>query len=243
MKQKLLHAGALRALADQIYELKLTGVKDADIRPGSFVNLSIPGCFLRRPISVCDVNGDELTIVFRTVGKGTDALSRIAPGEKIDALLELGNGYDLARAGEKPLLIGGGVGIPPLYYLAKKLSEEGKHVTALLGFNTAADVFYTDAFAEYAEVIVTTADGSVGVKGFVSDALPEEYSFFYACGPLPMEKALYRLLKTGGQFSLEERMGCGFGACMGCSIKTKKGSQRVCREGPVFDREDLLWDD
>ena len=243
MKQKLLHAGALRALADQIYEMKLTGIGDADIRPGSFVNLAVPGCFLRRPISVCDVNGDELTIIFRAVGKGTDALRRIAPGEEIDTLLELGNGYDLARAGEKPLLIGGGVGIPPLYYLAKKLSEEGKHVTALLGFNTAADVFYTDAFAKYADVIVTSVDGSVGKKGFVSDALPEEYSFFYVCGPLPMEKALYRLLKTGGQFSLEERMGCGFGACMGCSIKTKKGSQRVCREGPVFDREDLLWDD
>jgi dihydroorotate dehydrogenase electron transfer subunit len=232
-----------RKIAADTWKMVLKTSLAAETGCGQFVQVQVPGYFLRRPISVCDVNGDELTIVFRTVGKGTDALSRIAPGEKIDALLELGNGYDLARAGEKPLLIGGGVGIPPLYYLAKKLSEEGKHVTALLGFNTAADVFYTDAFAEYAEVIVTTADGSVGVKGFVSDALPEEYSFFYACGPLPMEKALYRLLKTGGQFSLEERMACGFGACMGCSIKTKKGSQRVCREGPVFDREDLLWDD
>jgi dihydroorotate dehydrogenase electron transfer subunit len=241
MKQKLLHAGALRALADQIYELKLTGVKDADIRPGSFVNLSIPGCFLRRPISVCDVNGDELTIVFRTVGKGTDALSRIAPGEKIDALLELGNGYDLARAGEKPLLIGGGVGIPPLYYLAKKLSEEGKHVTALLGFNTAADVFYTDAFAEYAKVIVTTADGSVGVKGFVSDALPEEYSYFYACGPEAMLRAVAKKSPAGGQMSFDARMGCGFGACMGCTMLTKNGPRRVCRDGPVFRKGEILW--
>ena len=243
MKQKLLHVSAVHALADHIYEMKLTGIGDADIRPGSFVNLSIPGLFLRRPISVCDVNGDELTIVFRAVGKGTEALSNMPAGTKVDTLLELGNGYDLSKAGEKPLLVGGGVGIPPLYYLAKKLAEAGKHVTAVLGFNTKSELFCINAFTEYADVFVTTADGSFGKQGFVSDAIPEEYSFFYACGPLPMEKALFRQLKTDGQFSLEERMGCGFGACMGCSIKTKKGSQRVCREGPVFDREDLLWDE
>ncbi|MBR2768815.1 MAG: dihydroorotate dehydrogenase electron transfer subunit, partial [Solobacterium sp.] len=210
---------------------------------GSFVNLTIPGLFLRRPISVCDVNGDELTIIFRVVGHGTEKLSAMEPGEKLSVLLELGNGYDLSRAGDRPLLIGGGVGIPPLYYLAKKLHELGKEVTAVLGFNTASELFYTEEFQRYGKVIVTTADGSVGVRGFVSDALPEGCSFFYACGPLPMEKALYKKLNIDGQFSLEERMGCGFGACMGCSFMTKLGSKRICREGPVFDREVLPWDE
>ena len=242
MKQKELTVSAVTALTGNIYEMKLTGMEGLNLLPGSFVNLKVPNLFLRRPISVCNAEGDELTIIFRTVGKGTEALSRCVPGDKIDSLLELGNGYDLSKAGEKPLLIGGGVGIPPLYCLARELKNQGKDVTALLGFNTKEELFYIKEFESVAKVIVTTADGSYGVKGFVSDAIPEEYSFFYACGPLPMEKVLNRILKTSGQFSLEERMGCGFGACMGCSIETKSGKKRICREGPVFDREDLLWD-
>ena len=243
MKQKECTVSAVKALTENIYEMKLSDIGEACIVPGSFVNLTIPGLFLRRPISVCDVNGDELTIIFRVVGHGTEELSAMEPGEKLPVLLELGNGYDLSKAGERPLLIGGGVGIPPLYYLAKKLHELGKEVTAVLGFNTASELFYTEEFQRYGKVIVTTVDGSAGVRGFVSDALPEGCSFFYACGPLPMEKALYKKLNIDGQFSLEERMGCGFGACMGCSFMTKLGSKRICREGPVFDREVLPWDE
>lgn len=241
MKQKILTVSANTGLAEGIFEMKLTGVKGMNILPGSFVNLRIRNLFLRRPISVCFQEEDELTILFRAVGKGTEALSRCKPGEKIDALLELGNGYDLSRAKENPLLVGGGIGIPPLYYLARELKKQGKEVTAVLGFNRKEEIFYIKEFESCANVIVTTADGSAGIHGYVTDAIPEAYSFFYACGPLPMEKALNRILKGDGQFSLEERMGCGFGACMGCSVETRSGKKRICREGPVFDRGDLLW--
>ncbi len=244
MKQKRLKIESNRQLNETIYEMTLSGIEDAEICPGQFVNLQLEGLFLRRPISVCDAEGDLLKLVYRTVGKGTDQMSRMKPGESIDALLELGNGYDLSAAGERPLLIGGGVGVPPLYLLAKDLIHAGTEVTVLLGFNTASDVFYEEAFRSLgAKVLITTVDGSYGIKGFVTDALPETYSCFYACGPLPMLKALYSNTKGNGQFSLEERMGCGFGACMGCSIQTRYGTKRVCKEGPVFWKEDLAWDD
>ena len=244
MKQKRLKIESNRSLNETVYEMKLSGIQDAEIRPGQFVNLKLEGLFLRRPISVCDAERDLLTLVYRTVGKGTDHMSRMEPEEEIDTLLELGNGYDRSAAGERPLLIGGGVGVPPLYALAKHLIRSGKEVSVVLGFNTASDVFYEEEFRTLgAAVTVTTVDGSYGRKGFVTEVLPEAYSFFYACGPMPMLKALYHKTNCSGQFSLEERMGCGFGACMGCSVSTKTGTKRVCKEGPVFFKEDLAWDD
>lgn len=243
MKEAVLRISSNRKLSDAVYEMKLTGIGDADIRSGQFVNLQIEKLFLRRPISVCDVNDDELTLIYKTVGKGTEALATMREGETLNALLELGNGYDVSRAGDKPLLIGGGVGVPPLYLLARKLIEAGKEVSVILGFNTKNEVFYEAEFkALGAQVAVTTADGSYGIKGFVTDAL-KPCTYFYACGPAPMERALYRVMHGHGEFSLEERMGCGFGACMGCSIMTAHGAKRICKDGPVFAKEDLLWED
>ncbi len=231
-----------KALTDTVYEMKLSG-DTAGIAPGQFVNITVPGFFLRRPISVCDCEAGMLTLVYKTVGRGTEAMAGLKPGETLDLLTNLGNGYDLSTAGEAPLLVGGGVGVPPLYYLAKKLVSAGKTPTVILGFNTEKEIFYEKEFkALGCAVTVTTADGSCGVKGFVTDAFPDAYSYVYACGPKPMLKAVYN--KPGdGQFSFEERMGCGFGACMGCSCKTKTGYKRVCREGPVFYKEEILWED
>ncbi|MBR3203453.1 MAG: dihydroorotate dehydrogenase electron transfer subunit [Solobacterium sp.] len=244
MKQRILTVTEMRQLTPDVFEMKLTGIEDASILPGQFVNLSISNLFLRRPISVCDANGNELKLVYRVVGEGTERLRQYKAQDTVDVLVELGNGYDLTRSGEQPLLIGGGVGVPPLYYLARTLIGQGKQVTAILGFNKAEECFYEEEFQKLGvKTIVTTVDGSYGQKGFVTDALPEVYSYFYACGPMPMMKALYQKTTTSGEFSLEERMGCGFGACMGCSIQTKNGPKRVCKEGPVFRKEDLLWDD
>ena len=244
MKQKLLTVLANTALTENVFEMKLSGIADADIRPGQFVNVNTEGDYLRRPISVCDAEGDVLTLVHRVVGSGTAKMSVWKPGCTADVLLELGNGYDLSLAGEHPLLAGGGVGVPPLYYLAKELNRQGIRPSVVLGFNTASERFYEEQFKAICDdVKVTTVDGSYGIKGFVTDALPAECTQFYACGPLPMLKALYKGLSADGQFSLEERMGCGFGACMGCSIKTKTGNKRVCKDGPVFRKEDLLWED
>ncbi len=243
MKQRTLTVINQRQLTEDVFELKLSGIRGALILPGQFVNLRIPNLFLRRPISVCDAQEDELTLVYRVVGAGTAALKE-GKEDQIDALIELGNGYDLSVSGEQPLLIGGGVGIPPLYYLARKLMAQGKQVTAVLGFNRAEEMFYLQEFQELGvTAIVTTVDGSYGIKGFVTDALPECYTSFYTCGPIPMMKAIYKKTTENGQFSLEERMGCGFGACMGCSIQTADGPKRVCKEGPVFRKEDLQWDD
>lgn len=243
MKQRTLTVINQRQLTEDVFELKLSGIRGALILPGQFVNLRIPNLFLRRPISVCDAQEDELTLVYRVVGAGTAALKE-GKEDQIDALIELGNGYDLSVSGEQPLLIGGGVGIPPLYYLARKLIAQGKQVTAVLGFNRAEEMFYLQEFQELGvTAIVTTVDGSYGIKGFVTDALPECYTSFYTCGPIPMMKAIYKKTTENGQFSLEERMGCGFGACMGCSIQTADGPKRVCKEGPVFRKEDLQWDD
>ena len=200
--------------------------------------------FLRRPISVCDIADDTLTIIYKAVGKGTKQMSEMHDG-KLDVLTGLGNGYDLTVAGEKPVLLGGGVGVPPMYLLAMRLIAEGKQVKVILGFNTKSEVFYEDAFrALGAEVFVTTVDGSYGIKGFVTDALKDmDYSYFYTCGPEPMLKAVYKASATSGQMSFEKRMGCGFGACMGCSCKTLTGYKRICKEGPVMMKEEILWED
>ena len=231
------------SLTASVYEMRLAG-DTAGILPGQFVNIAVPGFYLRRPISVCGCEAGVLTLVYKTVGHGTEAMARMQPGDTPDLLTGLGNGYDLSKAGNTPLLIGGGVGVPPLYYTAKKLLEQGVKPKVILGFNTKEEIFYEAEFrALGCDVTVTTADGSHGVKGFVTDALPELYTYFYACGPKPMLKALCARTATDGQLSLEERMGCGFGACMGCTQKTKNGYKRVCKEGPVFTKEELTWED
>ncbi len=242
MKQEFLTITENERLTAAVYRMRLGGVT-GELRPGQFVNIRLGGLFLRRPISVCDFRGGVLTILYKTVGKGTEAMSRLAPGRKLDVLTGLGNGYDLACAGEAPLLIGGGVGVPPLYWAARELAASGKSVTAVLGFNTADEVFYEDEFKQLGCLVtVATADGSYGVRGFVTDALPKGASYFYACGPEPMLRAVYAAtVDTPGEMSFEERMGCGFGACMGCSCKTITGSKRICREGPVLKKEEILW--
>ena len=242
MQQVKLTLAENEPIADKVFRLRLTGDASGVTAPGQFVNVALPGLYLRRPISVCDADKGNIILIYKVVGHGTEVLSAMPAGTELDVLTGLGNGYDLSRAGSSPLLIGGGVGVPPLYMLAKRLREQGREVNVILGFNRAAEIFYVKEFRDLgAGVTVTTVDGSCGVPGFVTNALPESCSFFYACGPLPMLKAVYRKTVTEGQFSLEERMGCGFGACMGCSVLTSSGPKRVCREGPVFDKEDLLW--
>lgn len=232
-----------KKIADNVYEMKLTGDISAVTAPGQFVNLSVDGCYLRRPISVCDAEGNELTLIYKVVGKGTEIMSGMLPGRKIDVLTGLGNGYDVSASGERPLLIGGGVGVPPLYKLAKELAAAGRKPCAVLGFNTASEVFYADEFrAAGAETYIATADGSAGIKGFVTDVMKGlDYTYFYACGPMPMFRAVEAIAKTSGEYSFEERMGCGFGACMGCSCKTKYGEKRICKDGPVLKREEIIW--
>ena len=245
MKQSIFTILSNTPLTDCVYKMVLSGDTSAITTPGQFVNIQITGKFLRRPISVCDYDGDTLTIVYKVVGKGTEILSRMVPREKLDILSGLGNGYDLAPAGDCPVLLGGGVGVPPLYNLAKRLLADGREVAVVLGFNTAAEVFYRDEFAQLGcRVVVATADGTEGVRGFVTDAIRESgltYDYFYACGPLPMLRALSDATKCSGQLSFEERMGCGFGACMGCSCKTKYGNKRICKEGPVLTKEEVIW--
>ena len=244
MKQEILTIRENVPVTGSVYRMRLEGAELEAQKPGGFVNIRLDGLFLRRPISVFDSAPGSLTILYKVVGKGTEQMSGMKAGETLDVLTGLGNGYDLAKAGDHPLLLGGGVGVPPLYLLAKQLIAAGKKVSAVLGFNTAAEVFGEAEFrALGCDVTVTTADGSYGVKGFVTDALPAEYSYFYTCGPEPMLKAVYRAAKTSGQFSFEERMGCGFGACMGCSCKTITGYKRICREGPVLEKEEILWND
>ena len=229
-------------LTNNVYIMTLNGNTDG-INCGQFVNIKLDGLYLRRPISVCDCEDDSLTLIYKVVGKGTEQMSKMTVGESLDLLTGLGNGYDTSLSGEKPLLIGGGVGVPPLYMLCKKLIAEGKRPTVILGFNTSDEVFYADEFASLgAEVKVTTVDGSMGIKGFVTNAMEGlDYSYFYTCGPEPMLKAVYNASLTSGQMSFEERMGCGFGACMGCSCKTITGYKRICKEGPVMQKEEILW--
>ena len=243
MKQGFFEIIENTALTASVYRMRLAGDTSDITASGQFVNIALSGKFLRRPISVCDVEDGVLTIVYKVVGKGTEQMAAMAVGERLDILTGLGNGYDLSCAGERPLLLGGGVGVPPLYNLAKRLIAAGKEVTVILGFNKADEVFYRDEFAALgARVVVATADGSMGVKGFVTDALPADYTYFYTCGPEPMLKAVWRATKTSGQMSFEERMGCGFGACMGCSCKTLTGNKRICREGPVMRKEEIAWE-
>ena len=229
-------------LAPGVFRMRLAGMGPGEVRPGQFVQVRVPRTFLRRPISVCDAADGELTLIYKVVGEGTRILAGMRSGETLDVLAGLGNGYDLSKAGASPVLVGGGVGIPPLYYLAKELLRAGVTPRVLLGFNRSDEIFYEDEFTALgAAVTVVTLDGSAGAKGFVTEHLPADLSYYYACGPLPMLKALCRATDRPGQLSLEERMGCGFGACMGCSIQTAEGPMRVCKEGPVFERRVLGW--
>lgn len=243
MKQSIFEILSNTPLTDSVYKMVLGGDTSAITAPGQFVNIRLTGKFLRRPISVCDCEDGRLTIVYKVVGKGTEQM-RLMQSGSLDILTGLGNGYDLTCCGEKPVLIGGGVGVPPMYLLAKKLIALGKQPQVILGFNTKSEIFYEQEFkALGCAVTVTTVDGSYGVKGFVTDALADmEYSYFYTCGPEPMLKAVYRSSKTSGQMSFEERMGCGFGACMGCSCKTLTGYKRICKDGPVMRKEEILWE-
>lgn len=250
MKQEIFKILTNQQLAKEVYRMTLTG-DTCGIRPGQFVNIKLDGLYLRRPISVCDCIGCVLTLIYKVVGKGTELMSKMTQCDELDVLTGLGNGYDLTKSGETPLLIGGGVGVPPLYMLCRKLAEEGRHPTVVLGFNKAEEVFYPNEFAALgAEVKVATVDGSVGVKGFVTDAIAalsdegKKFSYFYTCGPEPMLKAVYNspvLDGVEGEFSFEERMGCGFGACMGCSCKTVTGYKRICKDGPVLEKKEILW--
>ena len=244
MKQSIFTIITNTALTKDVYRMVLAGDTSAITASGQFVNILLDGFYLRRPISVCDWDAETLTIVYKVVGHGTEAMSKMAPGQALDILTGLGNGYDLTLAGQRPVLIGGGVGVPPMYGCAKKLCELGVKPTVILGFNTAGEIFYEDEFkALGCETIVTTVDGSYGVKGFAVAPLEAlDYTYFYTCGPEPMLKAVYKATATSGQMSFEERMGCGFGACMGCSCKTLTGYKRICKDGPVMKKEEILWE-
>ena len=243
MKQSIFQIISNEALTESVYKMILSGDTSAITAPGQFVNIQLDGLFLRRPISVCDYDEQSLTIIYKVVGKGTKIMSSMVAGNELDILTGLGNGYDLSLAGEKPVLIGGGVGVPPMYGAAKKLAEMGIKASVILGFNTASEIFYEEEFkALGCDVQVTTVDGSYGIKGFVTHALNMDYTYFYTCGPEPMLKAVHKASKTSGQMSFEERMGCGFGACMGCSCKTLTGYKRICKEGPVMKKEEILWE-
>ena len=241
MKQRLFEIQSNEQIAKNVYRMQLSG-DTTGILPGQFVNIRVQGQFLRRPISVCNIADGILTIIYKVVGVGTEAMSHLPVGTQLDVLTVLGNGYDLSKAGDEPLLVGGGVGVPPMYMLARQLREMGKAVRVILGFNTKDEVFYEEEFrALGCDVTVTTVDGSHGVKGFVTNALDGQQSYYYTCGPLPMIKALLQAAGTNGEVSMEERMGCGFGACMGCTIQTTIGPKRVCKEGPVFPADILQF--
>ena len=242
MIQKNLTVTENRKIADKTYLMRLSGLEASDVKPGQFVNIKIDGLYLRRPISVYDRDEKSVTIIYKIVGKGTEKMSEMKNGS-LDVLTGLGNGYDISASGKRPLLVGGGVGVPPLYLLAKELVREGKKPYVILGFNTKDEIFCEEEFASLGcDVTVTTADGSYGVKGFVTGAFEgKDYTYVYTCGPEPMLKAVYAAMKTEGEFSFEERMGCGFGACMGCSCKTVTGYKRICKDGPVLKKEEILW--
>ena len=244
MKQSIFTILSNKPLTDCVYKMVLSGDTGSITAAGQFVNIRLDGLFLRRPISVCDYDEKTLTIIYKVVGKGTEVMSTMAAGQTLDILTGLGNGYDLSTAGDRPVLLGGGVGVPPMYNLAKKLIADGKKVFVILGFNTKSEVFYEEEFKSLGcDVTVTTVDGSYGIKGFVTTALERmNYSYFYTCGPEPMLKAVHQASCTSGQMSFEERMGCGFGACMGCSCKTLTGYKRICKEGPVMRKEEILWE-
>ncbi len=240
-KQNIYEIISNNALTENVFKMILKGDTKYITAPGQFINILLSGKFLRRPISVCDYDDKTITIIYKVVGEGTAQLSKMQSGEKLDCLTGLGNGYNISKS-KNPLVIGGGVGVPPMYNLAKCLIANNQTPTVILGFNTKSEIFYEQEFkALGCNVIVATADGSYGVKGFVTDAMPDDYDYFYTCGPMPMFKAIESVAKTSGQYSFEERMGCGFGACMGCSCKTKYGNKRICKDGPVLEREEIIW--
>ncbi len=243
MKQSIFEIISNKPIADNTYEMVLKGDTGDITKPGQFVNIKLDGFFLRRPISVCDCENDMLTLIYKVVGHGTEKMAVMQAKEKLDILTGLGNGYDISKSGDAPLLIGGGVGVPPMYMLAKELIAEGKKPTVILGFNKRSEVFYEEEFSALGiKTIVTTADGSYGVKGFVTDALKDiSYTYFFTCGPEPMLRAVYNTTSTSGQMSFEARMGCGFGACMGCTCETITGNKRICKEGPVLEKEEIKW--
>lgn len=232
-----------KPLTKDIFEMKLEGETSHITASGQFLNILLDGFYLRRPISICDYDENTVTIIYKVVGHGTEAMAKLSEGAELDILCGLGNGFDTVKCGQKTVLIGGGVGVPPMYNLCKKLIAEGKDVSVILGFNTKDEIFYEDEFkALGAKVYVSTVDGSYGTKGFVTDVLKDlDYDYFCTCGPMPMFKAIEKIAATSGQYSFEERMGCGFGACMGCSCKTKYGYKRICRDGPVLEREEIIW--
>ncbi|MBQ2890980.1 MAG: dihydroorotate dehydrogenase electron transfer subunit [Clostridia bacterium] len=243
MKQSLFDIVSNKKIARDIYEMVLYGDTSDLVRPGQFINIKLDGLFLRRPISVCDYDDKTITIIYKVVGEGTEKMSKM-DGGKLDILTGLGNGFDIEKSGDKPLLIGGGVGVPPMFNLCRKLIENGKDVTVIMGFMSQEDVFYKTEFEKLgAKVYVTTNDGTEGIKGFVTDAMKEieAYTYFYTCGPEPMLKGVYDASKTSGELSFEARMGCGFGACMGCSCETKYGNKRICKDGPVLKKEEIIW--
>lgn len=243
-KDVILKIASNTEIAPGVFKMTLSGDISAVKLPGSFVNIKLEGLYLRRPISVCDAENGILTVVYRVVGEGTEAMSKLGVGAELPVLIGLGNGYDLSKSGSRPLLVGGGVGIPPLYFLAKKLLAEGKKPVVILGFNKKEEMFlYEDFLALGVDVKVATADGSFGTKGFVTDVMAEtDYTYFYSCGPMPMYRSMEKIAKTDGEYSLEERMGCGFGACMGCSCETTLGkNRRICKDGPVFGRSEIKW--
>ena len=243
MKQTVFEIIENSRIAEGIFRLRMSGNTAEITAPGQFVNLKLEGCYLRRPISVCDWTDDELTLIYKVLGRGTEAMTAYLPGKQMDVLTGLGNGYDMTKSGVSPLLVGGGAGIPPLYGLAKHLVAAGKHPTAVLGFNSFSDSFYIEEFKALGiPVHAASADGSIGTKGFVTDAMAGlSCDYFYTCGPEAMLKAVFKATDCSGQFSFEERMGCGFGACMGCSCKTVTGNKRICKEGPVLEKEEILW--
>ncbi len=242
MKDTIFKIITNKMIAANTYEMVLAGDISEITAAGQFVNIKLDGFYLRRPISVCNAENGVLTLIYKVVGHGTDYMATLTEGAELLVLTGLGNGYDLTLSGDRPLLIGGGAGVPPMFMAAKKLIEQGKAVTVIMGFGRAEEVFYKEEFQKLgAEVRVTTVDGSCGVKGFVTDAMPDDYTYFYTCGPEPMLKAVYDKSATSGQFSFEERMGCGFGACMGCTCKTKYGNKRICKDGPVLVKEEIIW--
>ena len=243
MKQEIFEILSNEEIAPTVYKIVLKGDTSPITACGQFVNIKLDGFYLRRPISICDYDNETITLIYKVVGGGTEALSGMQKRKKLDLLLSLGNGFDTAKSGENPLIIGGGVGVPPLYALCKRLVSEGKNPSVILGFNTKEEIFYEDEFnALGVNITVCTVDGSYGAKGFVTAAMENKnYSYFYTCGPLPMLKAVANTAVTSGQLSLEERMGCGFGACMGCTVKTVNGAKRVCKDGPVFEKEEIEW--
>ena len=243
MKQQIVKISSNEKIAENIMKMVLEGDTSSLSKPGQFINIKLDGKYLRRPISVCDYNDNSITIIYKIVGSGTEQMAEMKAGESLDILNGLGNGFDTSLSGNNPVLIGGGVGVPPMYGVCKELYEKGIKSKVILGFNSKDDVFYRGEFEKLgAEVYITTADGSMGTKGFVTDILKDiDYSYFFTCGPMPMFKAIENVAKTSGQYSFEERMGCGFGACMGCSCKTKYGNKRICKDGPVLIREEIIW--